>query len=658
MDEFKQDDLRALKPLDIRSLKARAQQGDSMAQSKIAMCVIFDQFELDNSESIYTYLTPVGLEKNEMALLLMGYIHEHAISTPKNYAKAVECYSKAYDLHYNIQSLGQTNVKDGAKALSEMEKQYDKLVKQIAQIIAIKRFCQFKDGLFLFPWTNETRSSLGKLLPQLSNDVAKFGELFSKAITNLKDEKQGEWEFRYQDTLLIPVEVMKTLAARDYLEHYFKDNGFQIFPTDPFFNNALGRCLIDDDDAYDNDYIIGGLLNMAGHEGNALWQYRVGLWYEFCDNNLEPQTAAYWYEQAQKEMSAAKIALERVKGSLQYHILESSKEGTAKECQSLLSRSSKNPQNSISWLIESALRGDESAMQRIEHNQFVPKGNSSIFNQQFTSESIQPFYTLLKEETSADKKVKKGWADLMQKEKDEYRKRVEEEERRRKEAERKRLEAERKAEEERIRKIKEAEEAKRRAEEEKIRKAKEAEEAKRRAEEEAIRKAKKAEEEKIRKAKEAEEAKRRAEEKRLRKEAEELKKKKEALRERKKTITWVIAALLALILALIAGTWMAFALKESNESWGNSLAVGYTLGLFVFFSIIWGLFSIIGIDVEGNDVEKWRTTLCRSAFVLSLIGIIIIKGTISLSTSALSIYLGLFVTSCTVGISYLFSKKK
>ena len=155
----------------------------------------------------------------------------------------------------------------------------------------------------------------------------------------------------------------------------------------------------------------------------------------------------------------------------------------------------------------------------------------------------------------------------------------------------------------------------------------------------------------------AEEAKRKAEEKRLRKEAEELKKKKEALRERKKTITWVIAALLA----LIAGTWMAFALKEPNDSWGNSLALGYTLGLVVFFAIIYGLFSIIGIDVEGNDVEKWRTTLCRSAFVLSLIGIIIfciIKGTISLSTTALSIYLGLFVTSCTNGISNFFSKKK
>ena len=530
MYTFTNDELRALTSKELISLKKEAKSGDSTAIYKMAMCILYAQAE-DFEDDMQKYLSSEEVAKDEMALLLRGYSYEHAIGTTKNYAKAVECYSKAYDLLNNIHSSGK-EVKDSAKAQQEIEKIYDKLTKNVGQVIAIKKFCQFKEGQFLFPWTAETRSSLGKLLPQLSNDVADFGELFAKAITNLKDETHGEWEFRYQDTLLMPVEVMKALAARDYFEHYLKDNGFQIIPADPYFNNALGRCLIDDDDAYDNDYIISGLLNMAGHEGDALWQYRVGLWYEYCDNNLEPKTAAYWYEQAKNGTPAAKIALERIKESMQYRILENSKEGTAKECQSLMTRSSKNPQNSVSWLIEKALRGDESAMQRIEHNQFAPKGNTSIFNQTFTLESIQPFYTLLKEEASADQKVKKGWNDLMQKEKDEYRKRVEEEERRRKEAERKRLETERKAEEERIRKIKEAEEAKHRAEEEairkakkaeedRIRKAKEAEEAKRRAEEEAIRKAKEAEEEAIRKAKKAEEeAKRKAEEAKRRAEEE------------------------------------------------------------------------------------------------------------------------------------------
>ena len=283
-----------------------------------------------------------------------------------------------------------------------------------------------------------------------------------------------------------------------------------------------------------------------------------------------------------------------------------------------------------------------------------------------------------KAEEEAKRKAKEEEAKRKAKEAEEARKRAEEE--------RRRLEAERKAKEEAIRKAKEAEEAKRRAEEAKrraeveairkakeaeeadrktkeeaIRKAKEAEEAKRRAEEEARRNAeeaerkrleaeRKAKEEAIRKAKEAEEAKRRAEEKRLRKEAEEL-------RERKQDIAKVIASLLG----LIAGTWTAFAQKEPNDSWTEPFVLGFFCGLFVTFFELYGVFSIIGIDKDGNDEKQWRTTLCRSVFVLSTIGIIvfcIIKGIISLSTTAISIYLGLFVTGCTNGISYFFSKEK
>ncbi len=138
----------------------------------------------------------------------------------------------------------------------------------------------------------------------------------------------------------MPLEVMKTLAARDYLEQYFGDNGFLYIPADPYFNNALGRCLIDDEDVHDNDLIISGLLQMAGHDNDPLWQYRVGLWYEFCDDNLEPKTAAFWYEKAKKDLPAAKAAVERVQSSLHYRILINPKEGTAKDCQTLMKRSS------------------------------------------------------------------------------------------------------------------------------------------------------------------------------------------------------------------------------------------------------------------------------------------------------------------------------
>ena len=330
-------------------------------------------------------------------------------------------------------------------------------------------------------------------MPKISQDVAEFGELYAKAITKLNVEEQGQWEFRYQDTLLMPVKVMKALAVRDYFESFLKENALQVFPADTYFNNALGRCLIDDDDAHDNDYIISGLLNMAGHEGDALWQYRAGLWYEYCDNNLEPKTAAYWYEQSKNAIPAAKIALERVKGSLQYRLLDNLREGTAKECQTLMNRSSKNPQNGVSWLIECALRGDESALQRLERNHFTPKGENFVYYSNFISESTKPYYSLLKEEAYADKEANKEWFSKMLKDKEAYYKRILDEERRKAEEQRRKEEA--------IRKAKEAEEAKRRAEEEARRKAEEerirkeeeakrrAEEAKRRAEKEAKRKA-------------------------------------------------------------------------------------------------------------------------------------------------------------------------
>ena len=639
MYTFTNDELRALTSKELSSLKKEAKSGEGMAICKMAMCILYAQAE-DSEDDIQKYLSSEVVAKDEMALLLRGYSYEHAIGTTKNYAKAVECYSKAYDLLNNIHSSSK-EVQDGVKALQEIEKKYDKLIKNVSQVIAVKRFCQFKDGQMFFNWTDETRSSLGKLLPQLGNDVAEIGELFAKAITNLKDEEQGEWEFRYQDTLLMPVEVMKTLAARDYFEQYLTDNGFQVYPADSYFNNAIGRCLIDDDDAYDNDYIIGGLLNMAGHEGDALWQYRAGLWYEYCDNNLEPKTAAYWYEKVKDNLPAAKTALNRVTNSLQYCILDDLNEGTSKECQSLYTRNSKNPQSSISWIIESALRGDASAIQRLEHNQFSPKGDASVFKDSIDIKDTKPFYTLLNEEASNDKKAIEQWSRMMQDEKDEYRKRVEEEARKKAEQERKRLEAIRKAEEEKIRKAKAAEEAKLKAKEEAIRKA---EEAKRRAEEEAIRKAKaaeeakrRAEEEAIRKAKEAEEAKRKAEEEAKRKaEAKrraELKAIAEKEEKRKKIILYSICAITGII-PLLMSIIAAFSLNEwALVILGIIAAIGTSIGTLLI--------------IVGDD-KQWKTILYRGVFAVLACGslvISIVKGTFSINTLFISIFVGLFCTA-------------
>ena len=245
MYKFTYNELRAISSEELSLLKEKAKSGDSMAICKMVLCILYAQAD-GAKDDIQKYLTPAVAAKDEMALLLQGYTYEHAIGTTKNYAKAVDCYSKAYDLLNKIHS-SDKEPKDGAKALQELEAEYDNLTKNIAKIITIKKFCQFKDGKFHFLWNSETREGLGKLLPKISQDVADFGELYAKAITKLNVEEQGQWEFRYQDTLLMPLEVIKALVARDYFESFLKENSLQVFPVDSYFNNALGRCLIDDE---------------------------------------------------------------------------------------------------------------------------------------------------------------------------------------------------------------------------------------------------------------------------------------------------------------------------------------------------------------------------------------------------------------------------
>ena len=645
MYAFTNDELRRLSAEELSLLEEKSQSGDNMAQWQMAMAILYGQANSRSIDDIAGLLTMAISQENANALLLMGYLYEHALGVSKSYAKAIEYYVKAYDIINNIKPSGKSGKSDASKALAEMEGSYNTLINKISKIVAIKQLCQFKSDQFLFNWSDATRDSLAKQLPALCSDIAKFKNLYTSAITDPSDEKQGIWVFRYQNTLLMPLEVMKALVARDYFETHLKNNGFQTISQDIYFNNALGRCLIDDDDAFDNDYIISGLLNIAGHDESPLWQYRVGLWYEFNDNNLEPKSAVYWYEQAQKEIPDAKIAMQRLKGSVQYRIVENLADGTAEECKAILERSSKNPQNSIGWLIEGALRGDSSAMQRIESNHIASKDEHSVLGKLHLSE-VQPYYQLLENEHSADLDVKKQWAAAMRKEVAVYRKKIEAEARKLAEEERKRLEAIRMAEEEAARKAKEEEEAKRKAEAAAKRKAKrleeEAEEAKRKAEEEAARKAKedeaakrKAEAAAKRKAKRLEEeAKRKAEEKeqeRLRAVARAKAEKERELRSAKARKHAFIGAAVGIIPTII----FIISTLDSDSIWLN-------VGMAAFIFITTSLGAILVIH---GDETQWKTILYRCLFaaiaiILSIILLIAGNGILSILASVLIGFIG------------------
>lgn len=402
------DELRLLSKEQISILKENADKGDVLSQCKLSLCILFQQVRQESESSILHYLNSAADQSESLANLLLGYIHEHAIGVPKNYSKAVEFYSKAYD---GIILTDRSSINDflDIKQKRGAEECYKILIDQIDRLITTKGLCVYKKGEFLFDWTKGVRDVVAESLPCLNQAVSNLNAL---SLESYEEDYPGRWEYRIQDKLYMPVEILKTAVARDYLEKYLTDGGFPVLPHDKYFNNALGRCLIDDDDAYDNDYIIGGILLFAGHDDSPLWQYRAGLWYEFDDDSLDPKAAVYWYEKAQKRISYATDALKRVKESVQYNVLNSGKSGNIQDCQLLLNRTAKNRHSSVTWLVEGACRGDGVACLRLEQQLISTKGKDSIFGSPLSA-SERPFYEILEEEKEADNRVVAGYLTKM-----------------------------------------------------------------------------------------------------------------------------------------------------------------------------------------------------------------------------------------------------
>ena len=80
----------------------------------------------------------------------------------------------------------------------------------------------------------------------------------------------------------------------------------------------MGRCLIDDDDKNDNDYIISGLRIVAGLGNDPVWQFRTGLWYEYDPESKDLEEACRWYDKASGKMPYAVKAFTRIKAKEVY----------------------------------------------------------------------------------------------------------------------------------------------------------------------------------------------------------------------------------------------------------------------------------------------------------------------------------------------------
>lgn len=408
MKDFKYSELRLITSNEIKVIQAAAKKGDGIAQWKMALCTLYGQCGFNDLNMCYEYLLKLAEDENPQALMLLGYMHEHALGCEKDYTLAISFYIRAYDAMHEKPSTKVSTKKD---IVDGLEAGYHNITKQIATIVTTKGMCVFKDGKFFFPWTADTRKKIETLLPKFCKDVEQFSALYSKATTGLSSNQQGEWEFNYQDKILMPVEVMKTVAARDSLDQMFKKNGYECLPHDNYFDEAIGRCLIDDDDSKDNDYIIGGLLQMAGHDSNPLWQYRVGLWYEYSSDNLEPQTAAFWYSKASKFLDKAAVGLERVKSKPEYKLLNNIKEGTVEDCARMYLKSAKNPEANLTWIIEGALRGNVEDIRNLQ----TPIDEKSFNREKNDAQKFVPYYKRIEEEQATDKKILSQWQEAVDK---------------------------------------------------------------------------------------------------------------------------------------------------------------------------------------------------------------------------------------------------
>ncbi|MBQ8070585.1 MAG: WG repeat-containing protein [Bacteroidales bacterium] len=406
------------------------------------------------------------------ASLLLGLMKE----VSADYSSAIRLYSKGY------WQLNPDSSKTAGKVASD---QFSSLRIGIQSIISTQGFCSYSGGKFQFRFTDPIRKELSSKLPSLSRDLDRYRE---DVLEKAPKEIEGEAQHKYWNLLFMPLTVISAAAGRDYINSWLEERGFPTFKPNPQFENAIGRCLIDDDDSTDNDYIISGLRIIAGHDKDPWWQYLTGLWYENDPDSKDLKEAALWYEMAKSHLPAASDGFERVTSNPIYRIPDSIEEGTAQECMRLAQSYGTNRELANAWNIEAALRGDTSAVRKLE--QMSPAIEKDI-------KKSTPFYSVVQSEQKSLESNLRSWKSgvsalvrKMQKE-EEDRIRKEEEERLRKELEEKlrlereeklRLEKEeklRREEEERLRKEqeerlrKEREEKLRKEQEEKLRKEKE-----------------------------------------------------------------------------------------------------------------------------------------------------------------------------------------
>ncbi len=433
-------------PEDFLSLQEQAQAGDVTAQYIVGICHLYGQnTKVDFNKALQCF-EKAAQQGDKLAGLFLGYFYEAGIGRSVNYTQAINKYMTYSP---SISVVDKTALWEKAKKIDENEIEqklseiYQKANSIGETILSISGFCVYSpiDNSFNFEWNDNTRSELKQSLEEYNRLVEEFKVYLDAYTSDTDDEKYGYWIYIYDDILNLTYETCNALVGRDSLFCYLDKAGLPAIEKNKNFEFALGRCLIDDNDDTDNDYIISGLLLVAGHDEDPIWQNKVGLWYEFRNENKDLVQAESWYKKAAAlKLPAAEVNIERLKGEKEYKLITDKTEGSSEDRLKIVKSIRGNEELRNKWLLSAATLGNENATEQLYATIDV-KGNY-IYNKAC---NFEPSWKRIESEQDECKKRIDAWKQIV---KSNRKKNIEEETRRIKEEEARRKAAE---EEERLR---------------------------------------------------------------------------------------------------------------------------------------------------------------------------------------------------------------
>lgn len=238
--------LRNLTQQNFQQIMAAAESGNAIAQFNLAICYLYGQTTNVDFNIASEWLMRAAQQGDQMAGLFLGYMNELGLGRANNYAQAIYYYKTFSPSmgHAATQTAGDVS---RAERLRE-------------EILRIKHFCIFfpKDGTYKFKWPEETRTELKQRLEE-------FNPLAEKCLEDVR--------------LAVTYDVCNALYGRDHLCRFIHEANLPAVEMEKDFEYALGRCLVDDNQA-DHDTVIAGIRLIAGHDNDSYWTLRAEFWAE------------------------------------------------------------------------------------------------------------------------------------------------------------------------------------------------------------------------------------------------------------------------------------------------------------------------------------------------------------------------------------------